>query len=117
MQQRRAMARLTTLKPRLQTLGAKPASGGWAATSTESTTKRGYGWAWQQTRERILTRDSGLCCVCSRAGRVTVATEVDHIVNKAEGGSDDDGNLQSICKPCHKAKTAAESHRAGAARG
>ncbi len=117
MQQRRAMARLTTLKPRVQTLGAKPASGGWAATSTKSTTDRGYGWAWQQTRERILSRDKGLCCVCSKAGMVTLATEVDHIVNKAEGGSDDDGNLQSICAPCHKVKTAAESHRAGAFRG
>ena len=114
MQQRQAMARLTTLKPRVQTLGAKPATGGWAATSTQSTTERGYGWAWQQQRERILTRDNGLCCMCSKAGRVSLATDVDHIVNKAQGGSDDDANLQSLCRPCHKAKTAGESHRGGA---
>ena len=94
----------------MQTLGAKPASpGGWAATSTKSTTERGYGWAWQQLRRRILARDKGLCCVCGKAGRVTLASEVDHIVNKAEGGSDDEANLQSLCVPCHKAKTAGES--------
>lgn len=99
----------------MQTLGAKPASpGGWAATSTKSTTERGYGWAWQQTRERILSRDNGLCCPCSRLGRVTLATAVDHIVNRAAGGTDDDANLQSICAPCHKVKTLGESHQGGA---
>lgn len=107
------MARLTTLKPRVQTLGAKPASpGGWAATSTKSTTERGYGWAWQQTRERILSRDNGLCCMCSKAGKATLAVDVDHVVNKAEGGNDSDANLQSLCRPCHKVKTAGESARA-----
>lgn len=111
-QQRRAMARLTTLRPRVQTLGAKPASpGGWAATSTKSTTERGYGWAWQKLRKQVLERDAGLCCVCSNAGRVTLATEVDHIINKAEGGSDEMHMLQSICAPCHKEKTARESAR------
>lgn len=110
------MARLTTLKPRVQTLGAstKPTSGGWAVTTTKSTTERGYGWAWQQLRERVLTRDNGLCCLCSKAGRVTLATDVDHVVNKAEGGDDSEANLQSLCRPCHKVKTAGESHHAGA---
>ena len=117
MQQRQAMARLTTLKPRVQTLGAKPATGGWAATSTQSTTERGYGWAWQQLRARILMRENGLCCLCSKAGKVTLAVDVDHIVNKAEGGTDDEANLQSLCRPCHKAKTAGESHRGGASWG
>lgn len=107
------MARLTTLKPRVQTLGAKATSpGGWASTSVQSTTERGYGWQWQKVRERILARDCGLCCMCKAHGRLTLATEVDHIVNKAAGGSDHDSNLQSACKPCHKAKTAAESGRA-----
>lgn len=108
------MARLTTIKPRVQTLGAstKPTSGGWAVTTTKSTTERGYGWAWQQLRERVLTRDNGLCCLCSKAGRVTLATDVDHVVNKAEGGDDSEANLQSLCRPCHKVKTAGESARA-----
>ncbi|WP_245392277.1 HNH endonuclease [Salinicola halophyticus] len=38
------------------------------------------------------------------------ATEVDHIVNVEAGGTDDDSNLEAICSPCHKAKTAREAH-------
>ncbi|BAO88929.1 HNH endonuclease [Caballeronia cordobensis] len=69
---------------------------------------RGYGNAWVKRRERILLRDCGLCQPCKRAGRVTIASEVDHVVPKAQGGSDDDSNCQSICNACHKAKTARE---------
>jgi 5-methylcytosine-specific restriction protein A len=69
---------------------------------------RGYGNAWVKRRERILLRDCGLCQPCKRAGHVTIATEVDHVVPKAQGGSDEDSNLQSICKACHKDKTARE---------
>jgi len=72
---------------------------------------RGYGRQWDQTRKRILARDCGLCQPCQHAGRLTTATEVDHVVPKAEGGGEGDGNLQSICRPCHKAKTAAEASR------
>ncbi|ELV2160624.1 HNH endonuclease [Escherichia coli] len=36
------------------------------------------------------------------------AKTVDHIIPKAHGGSDADSNLQSLCWPCHKAKTARE---------
>ncbi|MGY6240757.1 HNH endonuclease (plasmid) [Burkholderia ambifaria] len=32
-------------------------------------------------------------------------------MSKAEGGTDEHTNLQSICKPCHDAKTAAEGAR------
>lgn len=86
-------------------------SSGWAKTSKGKTTERGYGWAWQKRRERILLRDCGLCQVCRKEGRVKEATDVDHIVQKADGGTDDDDNLQSICRDCHKAKTAADRGR------
>ena len=39
---------------------------------------------------------------------MTQAREVDHIVNKASGGTDEDANLEAICKPCHKKKTILE---------
>lgn len=58
-----------------------------------------------------MTRDSGLCQPCLRAGHVTVARQVDHIVPKCDGGTDDDANLQAICRACHQAKTAAEAQR------
>jgi len=37
--------------------------------------------------------------------------ELDHIVNVAQGGTDDEFNLQSLCSPCHKKKTIKESQR------
>ncbi|WP_429267487.1 HNH endonuclease [Paraburkholderia sp. EB58] len=73
---------------------------------------RGYGSDWDRKRILVLKRDGGLCQPCLRARRVTRATQVDHIRSKAEGGTDDESNLQSICVPCHKAKTARESARA-----
>ncbi|WP_407047632.1 HNH endonuclease [Vibrio cholerae] len=42
---------------------------------------------------------------------ITAATDVDHIINKACGGTDAESNLQSLCKPCHKEKTRSESRR------
>jgi 5-methylcytosine-specific restriction protein A len=35
----------------------------------------------------------------------------DHVVPLAEGGSDNETNLQTICKECDKVKTHAESVR------
>ncbi|CAG4906198.1 HNH endonuclease [Paraburkholderia saeva] len=74
--------------------------------------QRGYGSRWEKQRARILARDNGLCQPCLRDGRITAARHVDHVIAKAEGGTDVDVNLQSICVRCHKAKTAEESARA-----
>lgn len=74
--------------------------------------ERGYGAAWDKTRDRIRERDGNFCQPCMRDGKIKPAREVDHITPKAEGGTDDDANLQSICIPCHRAKTQAEGARA-----
>lgn len=71
--------------------------------------ERGYGTSWDKLRPGILRRDCGLCQPCRRRGVIKVGNIVDHIVPKAEGGTDDESNLQTICHPCHVAKTAAES--------
>lgn len=89
---------------------------GW---STESRHKRGYGSIWDKTRKRILQRDYGICQPCKRNGYIHPGTEVDHIVSKAEGKRlgwaqsriECDANLQTICKPVHAEKTAAEQGR------
>lgn len=52
-----------------------------------------------------------LCCVCERQGRVTLATQRDHIIPLAEGGLDDDSNTQGLCFTCHEKKSALESAR------
>jgi len=91
---------------------------GWMDERRGSSTERGYGGDWKKTRERIMRRDKGLCQPCIRKDRVMPAKAVDHIIPKAEGGTNDDENLEAICKPCHKAKTQAESLRArGVGRG
>jgi 5-methylcytosine-specific restriction protein A len=71
--------------------------------------ERGYGALWDKTRARILRRDAGICQPCLADGHVHQGNEVDHIVPKAQGGTEDDGNLQTICKSRHAAKTAAEA--------
>lgn len=64
----------------------------------------------------ILKRDRFLChCEeCKRSGRVLPASEVDHIIPKTEGGTNDPANLCAINTDCHKLKTAKESGRARA---
>ena len=76
----------------------------WHTTSRQS---RGYGRAWEITRERILRRDGYLCQCrhCKAEKRTTPASEVDHIVPRSRGGSDEDSNLQAIGKACHARKT------------
>lgn len=74
--------------------------------------ERGYGTEWDKTRRRILERDAGICQQCLRDhGLVHAGSEVDHIVPKAEGGTDDDDNLQTICRDAHRMKTQAEARR------
>lgn len=51
-------------------------------------------------------RREPLCRECWVHGRVTEATQVDHIVPLAEGGTNDPDNLQSLCHSCHSRKTA-----------
>ena len=84
------------------------------AWSKASPSSRGYGWKWVKLRKLALTRDKGLCQVCKRSGRLTAATEVDHILSKAECtrrriDPDRLENLQSICNPCHIKKTIEEN--------
>ena len=87
--------------------------GRWGDERRGSRHERGYGTAWDKRRLRILKRDAGICQACLRDGVVHQGTEVDHIVPKARGGTDDDENLQTICREAHRAKTQAESAGGG----
>lgn len=76
-------------------------------------TQRQRGRAWMERRARWF-RKHPLCVKCNALGRVSAATQLDHITPLIDGGSDDDENLQGLCDDCHKAKTADEaSRRAG----
>lgn len=63
---------------------------------------------WARKRLRVFERDKYVCQECQR---VTLCPECDHIVALANGGTDDDANLQTLCKPCHKAKSQREATR------
>lgn len=77
----------------------------WFSSKGKTPTERGYGHYWKKLRVKVLLRDAHLCKTCFRANIMTLATEVDHILNKARGGTDSMDNLESICKPCHTIKT------------
>lgn len=95
----------------------KNVPGRWADRARGSRHERGYGSAWDRTRKEILQRDHGLCQPCMRQGYVTPAAIVDHIVPKAQGGSDEHQNLQTICRDCHTEKTTRESQAGRTGRG
>ena len=73
-----------------------------------SSTDRGYGANWQKIRSSVLA-ETPLCAdpfeFHANEERVELAAEVDHIVPKAKGGTDDPENLQALCERCHKYKT------------
>lgn len=64
---------------------------------------RGYGKEWIKLRLVILARDGGLCrCPrCISSGAIKIATEVDHIKPKADGGTDEMTNLRAVAHDCH----------------
>ncbi|HEY5465546.1 MAG TPA: HNH endonuclease signature motif containing protein, partial [Clostridia bacterium] len=49
-----------------------------------------------------------LCEECKKAGRLTPAKEVHHVVPLNKGGTHYNNNLISLCKSCHSAITARE---------
>ena len=54
---------------------------------------------WKLQRARVLARDEYLCRHCGAFG-----DQVDHIHDNAHEVVDDD-QLQTLCLPCHSAKT------------
>lgn len=84
-----------------------------------SAAKRGYDEDWRKLRLVKLARDP-LCEHCKARGEVTPAVEVDHIRRfRPRGGKIDHRlrldmkNLQSLCTPCHAAKSNAERRGRG----
>lgn len=73
--------------------------------------RRVTGRRLQADRRRLFSGEP-LCRACHSVGRVTLATERDHIVPLSEGGADEPSNIQPLCGECHKEKTLAEALRA-----
>ncbi len=63
---------------------------------------------WAAVRRAVFERDGYRCRACGLPGRL----ECDHIQPLRRGGDPwDMDNLQSLCRGCHIAKTAAENER------
>ena len=88
--------------------GAAPTGMRWDATGPKPARIRGA--KLQALRAALFAREP-LCRVCAEAGRVTLATIRDHIVNLEEGGTEDEANCQPLCQACSDTKTHAESMR------
>ena len=74
-------------------------------------TGKRYGRQWKKIRAIFLS-DHPLCEVCKKEGRLTPAQEVHHILPLSEGGTNESGNLMALCKSCHSAITARDTHGA-----
>ncbi len=85
----------------------------------------------REARRRVRKRDRGVCAACGvdtyairrrHRGRGSTRKlrelgfkprkslwELDHVVPLIDGGGHELGNLQTLCTPCHKAKTTREA--------
>lgn len=56
---------------------------------------------WATLRAKIFKRDAFTCTYC---GATDQPLECDHIVPVSKGGTNDDDNLTTACKPCNRSK-------------
>jgi hypothetical protein len=67
---------------------------------------------WKATRQRVFLRDDYTCSYCGQRGS---ELECDHIHPVSRGGTHDDANLTTACKPCNRAKGSMTVQEWGAA--
>lgn len=71
---------------------------------------------WRALRLQVIRRDRYRCVNCGRQGRFppgrprkgrgpSWGLQVDHIKPLSSGGTNDQTNLQTLCKACHERKT------------
>lgn len=69
----------------------------------------------ERQRQRILGKWPQ-CCLAIPGKCTGKSTQVDHVIDAEDGGSDDDENLRGVCKPCHTYKSAVNSQRRSVAK-
>ena len=68
-------------------------------------------WAcWRKIRTAYITAHP-LCEDCLAAGRYTPSQEVQHAIPLEHGGTHDQANLRSLCKPRHSRQSALDGDR------
>lgn len=58
--------------------------------------------AWREHAEFVFSRDGNACVYCGSMTRL----QLDHVVPRSKGGSDDPSNLAACCAACNQSKGA-----------
>lgn len=111
---------LSDWRARLSVPGARVARGGLHAGEAFYLCVEGLQVSWsdpdrnygpplsKRVKRDVLRAHAGVCHWCGKPG----GDEVDHVLNRRAGGSDDPSNLAPIHKyPCHSEKTQLEAQR------
>ena len=61
--------------------------------------QKGFDYGYSSRREAVLHRDNYTCQCC---GKKNCRLDVHHIIFRSNGGTDDENNLITLCKDCHK---------------
>ena len=64
--------------------------------------QKGTNYGFENTKAMVLNRDN-YTCQCCKGKHKDNKLEVHHIVFRSRGGSDEEGNLITLCHTCHKA--------------
>ena len=61
----------------------------------------------RKLRDAIKKRDNYTCCICKNSvmKEPNLLLEIDHIIPVAKGGLTEEGNLQTLCWKCNRAKS------------
>lgn len=76
-------------------------------TKSRQSSSKMYGRRWQKVRLMVL-HSNPLCVHCKQAGRLTPASQVDHIrtIKDYPEGQYEIENMRALCHSCHSRRTA-----------
>ena len=67
-----------------------------------------FGHRWRKIRNLYISKHP-LCELCEKEGRLVPAYAVHHLKAWADGGNDEDDNLQALCASCHSRVSLSET--------
>lgn len=71
--------------------------------------QKGTNYGFENTKAMVLNRDN-YTCQCCKGKHKDSKLEVHHIVFRSHGGSDEESNLITLCRTCHKALHSGKIH-------
>lgn len=64
----------------------------------------------EKIRQEVFERDGWQCQIRYDNRCVGIATQIDHIIGYADGGTDDPSNLRASCAPCNAKRGSIQGH-------